>query len=236
MGSVFDLHVHTVHGSSDSSLTPEQLIEEARRIGLDGVCLTEHGGGWDPADLERYFKGSGLTVIRALEVETDMGHVLVFGLHRYVDGMHKVGELRKAVNKAGGFMVSAHPFRNMFNRPPYNVNLIFDGADGYPETPQEAANHPLFQIVDDVEVANGGNTDRENGFSLDVADHLGLGGTTGSDVHSTQGLGKCVTIFDGDVKSEADLIEALKAKAFTPAQGLHVGRLQPFVNERYMGS
>ncbi|MCH7626916.1 MAG: hypothetical protein IIC83_13420 [Chloroflexi bacterium] len=65
---------------------------------------------------------------------------------------------------------------------------------------------------------------------------FGLGGTAGSDVHSTQGLGKCVTIFDGDVKSEADLIEALKAKAFTPAQGLHLGRLQRFVNERNMGS
>ena len=230
MGSIFDLHVHTVRGSSDSSLTPEQLIEEAGRIGLDGVCLTEHGGGWDPADLKQYFKGSGLTVIRALEVDTDMGHVLAFGLHRYVDGMLEIGELRKAVSRAGGFMVSAHPFRNMFNRPPYNVNLVFNGTDGFPKTPEEAANHPLFQIVDDVEVANGSNTDRENDFSLDVADHLGLGGTAGSDVHSTQGLGKCVTIFDGDVKSEADLIEALKAKAFTPAQGLHLGRLQPFVN------
>lgn len=226
--AVFDLHVHTVRGSSDSSLTPDQLIAEAQRIGLDGVCLTEHGGGWETPELVSTFRGAGLTVIRALEVDTDMGHILVFGLHRYTSGMHKANELRKAVNRAGGVMVSAHPFRNLFNKPPYNVNLLFKGSAVQPETAEEASGHPLFQLVDDIEVANGSNTDQENLFTLDVAARLGLGGTGGSDVHSTHGLGKCVTIFDGDISGESDLIEALKAKAFTPAQNLHIGDIQPF--------
>ena len=226
--AVFDLHVHTVRGSSDSSLTPEQLIEEARRIGLDGVCLTEHGGGWEDHELERVFENAGLTVVRALEVETDVGHILVFGLHRYVNGMHTVKELRKAVDRVGGVMISAHPFRNLFNRPPYNVNLVFKNSRTRPKTAQDAANHPLFQVVDDIEVANGANTDQENLFTLDVARHLGLRGTGGTDAHSTHGLGKCVTLFDGDVRSEADLIDALKAKAFSPGHDLHVGDLKPF--------
>ena len=169
-----------------------------------------------------------------------MGHILVFGLHRYVSGMHKVGELRKAVDRAGGVMISAHPFRNLFNKPPYNVNLLFKtsrgtretaagmAADTVPETAREASGHPLFQLVDDIEVANGSNTDRENLFALEVARHIGLGGTGGSDVHSTHGLGKCITMFDGDINSESDLIEALKAKAFTPGQNFHKGDLQPF--------
>lgn len=226
--SVFDLHVHTVRGSSDSSLTPEQLIEEAQRIGLDGVCLTEHGGGWEDLEMERVFKDAGITVIRALEVDTDMGHVLVFGMHRYVNSMHTVRQLRRAVDRAEGVMVSAHPFRNLFNRPPYNVNLVFKNPDGHPKSAEEAARHPLFQIVDEIEVANGSNTDEENRFTLEVARHLGFRGTGGTDAHSTQGLGKCVTIFDGHIRCEADLIEALKAKAFSPAQGLHLGRLEPF--------
>ena len=62
--AVFDLHVHTVKGSSDSSLTPEQLIEEAQRIGLDGVCLTEHSGGWENHEFERVFQEAGITVVR----------------------------------------------------------------------------------------------------------------------------------------------------------------------------
>lgn len=226
--AVFDLHVHTVRGSSDSSLTPEQLIEEAQRIGLDGVCLTEHGGGWEDQEMERVFKNAELTVIRALEVDTEMGHILVFGLHRYVNGMHTVRDLRKAVNRAGGVMVSAHPFRNLFNKPPYNVNLLFRDSGGHPETAEDAANHPLFQVVDEVEVANGANTDEENLFTLDVVRHLGLTGTGGTDAHSTHGLGKCVTMFDGDIKSESDLIDALKAKEFSPGHNLHVGDLKPF--------
>ena len=230
--AVFDLHVHTVRGSSDSSLTPEQLIEEALRIGLDGVCLTEHGGGWDDQEMERVFSNAGLTVIRALEVDTEMGHILVFGLHRYVNGMHTVRDLRKAVNRAGGVMVSAHPFRNLFNRPPYNVNLLFRDSGAHPKTAQDAAKHPLFQVVDEVEVANGANTDEENLFTLDVVRHLGLTGTGGTDAHSTHGLGKCVTMFDGEIKSESDLIEALKAKEFSPGHNLHVGDLKPFDSSR----
>ena len=93
---------------------------------------------------------------------------------------------------------------------------------------EEASRHPLFQVVDEIEVANGSNTDRENLFTLEVARHLGFGGTGGSDAHSTHGLGKCVTVFDGDVRTEADLIEAIKAKAFSTGQGFHIGRLEGF--------
>ena len=230
--AVFDLHLHTVRGSSDSSLLPEQLIEEARRIGLDGICLTEHSGGWEEREVEEVFGDSGLTVIRAIEVNTEMGHILVFGLNRYVDGMHTAAGLRKVVDAAGGVMISAHPFRNFFNRPPYNVNLLFQNVNGNrPTTAIAASKHPLFELVDDVEVANGSNTDPENHFTLEVARHLGFVGTGGSDAHSTHGIGKCVTQFHGDIRNESDLIEALKAKAFTPAEGLHIGDLKPFFSQ-----
>ena len=226
--AIFDLHVHTVRGSSDSSLTPEQLIEQARLTGLDGVCLTEHSGGWPREDLERTFSDSGITVVRGLEVDTDMGHVLVFGLHAYVNGMHNARDLRRAVDKAGGAMVLAHPFRNLFNKPPYNVNLVFRDPEHYPENAEQAAKHEIFSLVDEIEVANGSNSEHENLFALEVARALGLRGTGGSDVHSTHGLGSCVTLFDTDVSSEADLVEALKARAFRPAQGFHLGELEVF--------
>ena len=74
--SVFDLHVHTTRGSSDSGLTPEQLIDRALEIGLDGVCLTEHGGGWNGPEIDRAFSASSLTVIGGIEAATDAGHVL----------------------------------------------------------------------------------------------------------------------------------------------------------------
>jgi histidinol phosphatase-like PHP family hydrolase len=38
----FDHHLHTNRHSPDSIIDPEKLVEHARRIGLDGVVITEH--------------------------------------------------------------------------------------------------------------------------------------------------------------------------------------------------
>ena len=222
--SVFDLHVHTASGSSDSSLTPDELVREARDIGLDGVCLTEHGGAWQTSDLGQTFEGAGVTVLAGLEIDTEMGHILVFGLPSRVSGIHRVDELRKAVDRAGGVMIAAHPFRHLFNLPPYDTNLLYHGGPKLPETAEEAALHPLFDMVDDIEVANGANFESENAFALEVARHRGFAGTGGSDAHSFHGLGRCATAFDAVVRTEADLIDALKSGAFRPADGLRASR------------
>ena len=110
----FDLHVHTVKGSSDSGLLPEQLIAEAKRINLDGVFLSEHGGGWNADLIESEFGESDLSVTTGLEVNTDMGHVIVIGLDSYVSGIHKLEILREKVDEVGGILIAAHPLRNFF--------------------------------------------------------------------------------------------------------------------------
>ena len=40
---LIDLHVHTNISSRCSSLMPEELVDKARELGLDAVCVTEHG-------------------------------------------------------------------------------------------------------------------------------------------------------------------------------------------------
>ena len=138
-------------------------------------------------------------------------------MRSYVEGMHTIAGLRKAADRAGAVLVSAHPFRNLFNSNPNGVNLLYPDVRHRPETPRDAATHPLFSIVDEIEVANGGTKDGENALALEVARELGLKGTGGSDAHSPHGLGRCVTVFDGEVRNESDLIDALRARAFSPA-------------------
>ena len=174
--TVFDLHVHSTRGSSDSGLTPEQLIDRALEIGLDGVCLTEHGGGWNGPEIDKAFSASGLTVIGGIEAATDAGHVLVYGMRSYVEGMHTVAGLRRAADGAGAVIVSAHPFRNLFNSNPNGVNLLYPDSRDRPDAPRDASHHPLFSVVDEMEVANGGNTDGENAFAVEVARELGAEG------------------------------------------------------------
>jgi predicted metal-dependent phosphoesterase TrpH len=226
---IIDLHVHTTNRSSDSSLSTHELIDEALRIGLHGACLTEHGGLWDAFEFERIIGDTrGIVLIPAIEISTDMGHVTVFGLERYTSGISKLAELRHVADATGAYLVLAHPFRNLLARSPYNPNLLYDNPSTYPTTPEEAADHPALMMVDAIEVANSGNSKDENMFAWEVARYLGKPMIGGSDAHSVHGLGSCTTVFDADISSAKNLVEALRAGHFYPATGLNIGNLQPF--------
>ncbi|MCL0029173.1 PHP domain-containing protein [Dehalococcoidia bacterium] len=226
MTSVFDLHVHTNRGSPDSALTPEELVSEAHRLRLTGVMVTEHDG-WPRYDFEAFARDQDLVLVRALEVYTPLGHVITLGLDAHVVGygedLGTIYRLRDEVDRVGGFMILAHPFRFLFDLPTYTQNMLFRDAAKTPRTAEEASEHPVFKLVDEIEVVNGGNIERENRFAQEVAALLGRWGTGGSDAHSTDGFAKGVTVFNGDIRHEADLLEALRAGDFFPVEGFHVG-------------
>ena len=230
MARLFDLHIHTTKGSSDSSLTPEDLILEADRLGLRGLCLTEHSGPWDRHEFECFASLHNVVLIRAMEVETDFGHMLAFGMDRYQAGYNKAAELRKAATAAGGYVITAHPFRGVLSGAGRSRALIYQSIpDPLPEKPEDALDHPVFKLADAVEVANGGTIDRENDFAMAVAGLLKLPVTGGSDAHSTHGLGKFLTEFADEVNTEAEFLKALHSKQFHPVTGLRTGNLRPYV-------
>jgi len=227
-GTIVDMHVHTVRGAADSSLTPDQLIEEARRIGLTGVNVSEHDRVWEPHLLEEFRERSGLFVSRGMEVSTDMGHMIVVGLDRYVAGIRRAAELRRVLDEVGGFMIVAHPFRHFFDP----IHFRRDGRPPFEMTPEEAAEHmPVFKLVDEIEVANGGSTPRENQFALKVAKVMGKRGIGASDCHSTQGVGYYVTVFEEELQNEEHMLGQLQARRFHAAEGLAAGDLRPYIEE-----
>lgn len=228
MGTVIDLHVHTTKGSSDSSLSPEEMVLEAKRLGLPGLCITEHNAPWDRHEFTAFARKHDLLLVRGVEVDTDAGHVLVFGLDNYVSGISQIRELRRVVEEIEGFMVIAHPFRGIYDpRPNANPMLYRDGSD-LPSDPKEGADHPVFSLVDALEVANGGTVDGENTFAWQVAQHLGMKGTGGSDAHSVHGLGRCTTVFEDNIRSEEEFIQALRMGRYHAAYGLRAGSVKPF--------
>ena len=72
-------------------------------------------------------------------------------------------------------------------------------------------------------MVNGANSESEKRFAEKVARLLGKLGTGGSDAHSNQGIAKGATLFQGDIRGEKDLLEALTAGAFTPMVGFNSG-------------
>jgi len=77
-------------------------------------------------------------------------------------------------------------------------------------------------------VANGSTVDAENNFAYRVSEKLRLPGTGGSDAHSTHGLGRCTTIFEKNIRSEKEFVEALRMGNFYASHGLRMGKVRPF--------
>jgi predicted metal-dependent phosphoesterase TrpH len=230
MTRLFDLHIHTTKGSADSSLSPEDLILEAERLGLRGLCITEHSGPWDRHEFERFASRHNMVLVRAMEADTDLGHMLAFGIDQYQPGFHKAEELCRAVRQTGGFVVSAHPFRGVLGKHMRERPYLYRSLpDELPQRPEEALEHPVFGLAHAIEVANGGTADEENSFAMRVAGLLKMPVTGGSDAHSVHGLGRFVTVFRDEITNEAQFLKALHSGTFYPAVGLREGALRPYL-------
>jgi predicted metal-dependent phosphoesterase TrpH len=224
-GTIIDMHLHTTKGASDSMLDPNALIEEAHRVGLTGVNITEHDRMWETWDLAPFRKQhEGIFVSNGMEVSTDMGHILAIGLRGYESGIRRLERLRQVADDQGAFLVVAHPFRHFFDP----VHFKREGKEPFNMTPEQASKLPVFQLVHGIEVLNGCNTPRENYFALQVAKILGKPGTGGSDAHSTQGIGYFTAVFEDDLESQAQMVEQMHKGRFFPGRGLAEGKLNNF--------
>jgi predicted metal-dependent phosphoesterase TrpH len=207
---LIDLHTHTEPLSHDSLLSPDKLIELAKAAGLDGICLAEHDFFWEPDRTRELRHRHGFLVIPGIEVNTEDGHVLVFGLEKYVYGMHRMHELAALVEQAGGVVIAAHPYRRQL---PFELRHEGDWSEAL----ERAAANPAYPLVAAMESYNGRGTPRENAFALALADRLGLPQTAGSDAHASADVGQCATEFEREISGLDDLIEELKAGRFRPA-------------------
>ncbi len=205
-GVVIDLHVHTSPASPCSSAPVDHLVEEAKRIGLDGICLTDHNFLWDPGLVEGLRQKHEFLIMRGNEITTDQGDMVVFGLYKDIQGIIRLKELREEVLRAGGFMIAAHPFRGFLTFGMGQLGL----------TPEKAMERPLLKMVDAIEVLNGKVTEKENSFASEVAAGLGLPGTGGSDAHEVDEVGVYATRFADAIENEEDLIKAFKNGNFSP--------------------
>ena len=204
MGTVVDMHVHTIVGSMDSDISPKRLGEQAQAVGLTGIALTEHLHPW-PDDEVEHFRGEyGLFVFNAREWTTDMGHVTTFGLPREVRGIHRARDLRNICDDYGAYFVICHPFRYF----PGPSSLLFGHRRDQQSMPlEELAEHPVFSLADAIEVLNGGCIDRENRLALEV--------------------GRYGTLFEKDLESEEDMLRELGAGRFQPARrGMLAGQYE----------
>lgn len=207
---IIDIHTHTYPTSVDSFISADELIEEAKRIGLDGICITDHDGFWDHREVEDLSKRHDFLVLPGCEVTTEEGHVLVYGLRRYIFGMHRAGFVRDRLERENGAMIVAHPYRRT-----YRKDADVD-PDAYEEMLERASRNGVFNMVNAVELMNGRGSAEENAFSHDLANRFGLPGTGASDAHKLEDIGTFATQFERRITGLDDLITELQSGRFKP--------------------
>ncbi|MBU1669862.1 MAG: PHP domain-containing protein [Actinobacteria bacterium] len=191
-----DLHVHTTVSSPCSLIDPERLIERAREAGLDAVCVTEHDEIKGAEVTRELGLKQGFPVFRGVEVFTDMGDMLVYGLYEDAPGWKVPFErLLERCREAGAAIVPAHSCR---------VTGELERIHG------EERVAWLLDRVTALETHNGGCTPQGNAAAQDLARRFGLPGTGGSDAHHEFQVGRCYTVFEDDIESEVDLVAALR--------------------------
>jgi predicted metal-dependent phosphoesterase TrpH len=208
VSTTLDLHSHS-EASEDSRAPLEAYLNwlKLRRAErpVDGIVLTEHRQFNQAADYRALEDRFGILVLKASEVETDYGHMLVFGVteemtaHFDFANVHlPAQEVIDEVARMGGVVVPCHP-----GRP--NVGLY----QHYEKRP------PLDNVVA-VEVFNGGSRKGEDERSQLLAEKFGYGEVGGSDSHLVSLIGLCATRFDAEIRQVDDLVRELRTGSYEP--------------------
>jgi predicted metal-dependent phosphoesterase TrpH len=209
LSTILDLHTHS-EASEDSRAPVEAYLNwiklrHAERP-LDGIVLTEHRQFNRDGDYRHLEDKFGQMVLRASEVETNYGHMLVFGVNDDIVKRFDFANVRldaqtliNEVATMGGIVVPCHP-----GRP--NIGLY----EHYQSKP------PLENIVA-VEALNGGSRKGEDERSAELISKFGYAATGGSDSHLVSLIGLCATRFEADIKTIDDLVRELKGGVYEPA-------------------
>jgi len=184
----FDLHIHSSF-SPCSDLAIDEILNEARSRGLDGVCITDHHTMKAGRLLKEGIQSDGLCVIVGMEYSTSDGDFLIFGPFEDIASDLSATELLEFVKQNDGVAVAAHPFRDAAPVSEYVVR------------------ERLCHIIEGV---NGRNSTKENRPASDWVDAYDVTVCAGSDAHSLQELGKAATEIFFRVRSRDDFITALK--------------------------
>ncbi len=188
---IVELHCHTCF-SPDSLVRPDQLVEHARKRGLDRIAVTDHntiGGALACAELDPE------RIIIGEEIQTTQGELLAYYLEDGIPAGLAPGEAIRRLREQGALISVSHPFD--FHRT---------GAWGV------EALREILPLVDAIEGFNARSiSDAPNRRAAEFARKHGVLQTAGSDAHAAFELGRTtlrLPAFDGPAEMKASLKRA----------------------------
>ena len=191
---LIDMHTHTSVFSTDSNLLPHEALERAAERGIDGVVLTEHDVLWPADRTARLAEQIGIVVLPGIEVTTELGHVLVYGLTEPFPRITDSRRLKAYCDERQALMYLAHPARDPGLRVPRAAMELFDGVEGL----------------------NGCDGPLQNQSASSRGRSRPLPPIGGSDSHALHEVGTAATEFEADIRSLEELMAALRSGDYQP--------------------
>ena len=195
----FDLHIHSTLSKHhiwgiDGIHGPEQIVEMAIRMGLDGIAITDHNCVKGSQRAIQYVneKHLPLLVIPGAEIRSSEGDILALGIQEDIKPKLSIFDTVDQIKAQGGIAIAAHPYK-------YNTKLgvkLLDAA--------------VSSRFDAIEVFNSCVRKGANMKALQLAEKLKMVGVAGSDAHSMENIGRCVTCLEIENLSVEAVFHAIK--------------------------
>ena len=180
-----DLHVHSSY-SHDSIMTPKELVYYARKKGLDGVAITDHGR------IDGALKIAAETdflIIPGMEIYSADGHIIALDVQEPVRKGLEADETVDQIHQNGGIAVACHPGSFFVRSLGRNVDADFDAVETI-----NASSVPFKYSIKQAQK---------------LASRLGASQVAGTDAHYGPELGFAYTLIEAE-KEPGEIIRAIK--------------------------
>lgn len=190
-----DFHVHAFPG--DGSLAAFELRREAAHAGLDVFAVTNHNQTI-AARLVHWLAGSsdGPIVIVGQEVTNPRYHLIAVGITRPIDYDQPAARVIADIHAQGGVAIAAHPEREYWDGFEPEALDTLDGVE---------AAHPVMHEDEESRTAIAAFFERARQRRPNIA---AIGS---SDFHASPALGAARTFVLARERSEAGVLEAIRA-------------------------
>ena len=160
---IADFHIHSKY-SHDSLMSPESIVNRAKKVGLTCIAITDHGTIAGGVEGKRIGGKYGVEVVVGAEIKTNCGDIIGLNLNEEikVTDWHEVIRL---VRSQGGIVVLPHPYHD------------------------HTCVKEVAQCVDFIECWNSRCTTEENSNAELLAISSGKKIIYGSDAHSLSEIG-----------------------------------------------
>jgi len=189
-----DLHVHSTY-SSDSIITPKELVFYARKRGLNAVAVTDHN---QVEGARKIARETDFLIIPGTEVSSRDGHIIGLNVNEVIPRGLSTDETVDRIHKAGGIAIACHP------------HALFKGSIGQHVTAK----------FDAVETINASSFPFRSASSKaeKLAERFGLPRVAGTDAHYGPVIGCAYTVIDSELNVES-ILKAIVDGRCEPAGG-----------------